>query len=239
MKTNSIMKLSTVLAALLFAGVTGLQAQTNVVNTNVVNNATNSVNSTNAVNFGTNMAQNINFALTLYEQGPTNQTGIVTRSKVNRVRLTTKDIIRSLGLSTSNNFSASAKLVLVQNGSSNGTPSIEVVDHSNVVDVTSSFFFDTGQSDIVVGALVLNNNTGALSGPEYTLLHVDILNPDLTTNLDLSGFAAITLSSPKVKGTQTLAENINSQVAGTGLGTNGANAVVRGTISVAGKVKMP
>jgi len=211
MKNYSIMKLAAGLTAMMIAGVTGLQAQTNVLNI-----------STNG--------QTINFALTLYEQGPTNTVGTVTKSTVTRVRITTKDIIKSLGMATSNNFPANAKLLLFP--SSNNTPVIEVVDQTNIVDVTSSFLFDTGQSN-TVGALVVNNNTAALAGVEYTIIRMDILNSDLTTNLDLSGFTTVKLSTKRSQGSEFLMESFSSQVAGTAQGTNGAVAVVRGTISSA------
>ena len=211
MKKNSIMKLAAGLTVMMIASVTGLQAQTNVLNL-----------STNG--------QTINFALILYEQGLTNTIGNVTKSTVTRVRVTSKDIIKSLGLATSNSFSADAKLLLFPG--SNNTPVIEVVDLTNIVDVSSSFLFDTGQSN-VVGALVLNNITGALSGVEYAIIRMDILNSDLTTNLDLSGFATIKLSTKKTKAGEFLMESFSAQIAGTGQGTNGAVAVVKGTVNSA------
>src|SRR5882724_1299591 len=91
MKAKNILKLTAISAAIMIAGMAQINAAT------------------------TNLVQNISFALTFYEQGPTNHPSAQkTTVTVNKFRVTTKDIIAELGAATSNSFSAKAKLVLVR-----------------------------------------------------------------------------------------------------------------------------
>ena len=59
----------------------------------------------------TNLEQNIRFDLVFYEQGPTNITTQGMHILVNRLRVTTKDIIRAIGTATTNSYSANARLL--------------------------------------------------------------------------------------------------------------------------------
>src|ERR1700733_565625 len=150
MKTKNLLKLAMVSAAVLFAGLAGASAVT------------------------TNVVQNINLQLTFYEQGPTNQTGNRVVTKVNQVRVTTKDLIAALGTATSNNFSSSAQLVYLRDATSNILTGVVVRDGTNIVDV-SDYFAETNGALLIHGSTE-NLMTGISTGVSYGTMHLVVTN---------------------------------------------------------------
>jgi hypothetical protein len=198
----------------------------------------------------TNVVQNINFELTFYEQGPTNNptTNIVSVT-VNRERVTTKDIIAALGAATSNSFSGDASLVFVRNASpTNDEGAIEIKDGTNVVDV-SDFFTITHSKILVHGSLFGgrgglfnsafdNTGSGIGDGATYGILHLTLTNaPDanLTLNLHVNGFAISTYRSIVNNSMIMGVDTTEADVAGTGVDANGVPVVIQGTISLFGR----
>jgi hypothetical protein len=195
----------------------------------------------------TNVVQNVDFSLVFYEQGPTNSVGNVTKAVVKKVRVTTKDIIAALGAATTNSFSAKAKLVFVINGTNSA--SIQVRDNGGIVD--ASEFFATTNSPVSVHSFTLNSARQTLTGTTYadfqllltnnapSFLNLPLLstNSNLTASLNLHGFATITHAdivvghdSTKVIGV----DDIDADVSGTGVDTNGVSAVIAGKVSITG-----
>jgi hypothetical protein len=216
MKTKSILKLTAGLITGLITGMSQIHAAT------------------------TNSVQNINFELTFFAQGPTNHPSTnVTIVTINKFRVTTRDIITALGQATSNNFSCRARLVSVHDATStNSARVIEVRDGTNVVDVTSYFNITTAETNMLsVHSLVYNNISG--NGLEKTegIFHLTLSNTsntNLVTSLDLSGFA--TTTTAVFKSGNLIVDEIDADVAGTGVGKNGVPAVVKGRIDIEGRV---
>lgn len=215
MKTKSSLKLTVGLVAILIAGAAPIRAAT------------------------TNSVQNIFFELTFYAQGPTTHPGTnVTKETINEFRVNTKDIIAALGQATSNNFSASARLVSVRDATStNSQRKVEVRDGSNVVDVTSYFNIAAAETNILsVHSLLFNSVTGIGSGITDSIFHLTLTNANLDASLDLGGFATTTAAGIKSGKTILSVDEINAAVAGSGQGSNGVPAVVNGLIKIVGHV---
>ena len=198
----------------------------------------------------TNVVQNVDFSLTFYEQGPTNSVGNVTKAVVKKVRVTTKDIIAALGAATTNGFSAKARLVFVINGSDTNSAAIQVRDNGGIVDVSE--FFATTNGPLSVHSFTLNSVKQTLTGTAYadfqlivtnnapSLLNLPLLstNSNLTASLNLHGFATITHAdiivghdSSKIIGV----DDIDADVSGTGVDTNGVPAVIAGKVDITGR----
>jgi hypothetical protein len=196
----------------------------------------------------TNVVQNVDFSLTFYEQGPTNSVGNVTKAVVKKVRVTTKDIIAALGAATTNGFSAKARLVFVINGTNSAA--IQVRDNGGIVDVSN--FFAKTNGPISVHSFTLNSVKQTLTGITYadfqllvtnnapSLLNLPLLstNSNLTASLNLHGFATITHAdiivghdSSKIIGV----DDIDADVSGTGVDTNGVPAVIAGKVDITGR----
>jgi len=186
----------------------------------------------------TNVLQHINFRLTFLEQGPTNHPATnITTVTANRIRVNTKDIIAALGQATSNSFSADATLArLININSSNSTYIIQIRDGTNRLDVTP--FFSGTFTTNEVRTLKYNSTTGILSGIRYGILHLVIKNVEpynLTGNLKVTGLATTT-HTDIVNNHKTIGvEEVQSDVAGTGVDTNGNDAVVSGSMSILGR----
>lgn len=210
MKAKNILKLTVISTTIMFVGMAQIYAAT------------------------TNLVQNINIALTCYEQGPTNQPAAdITTVAVNKFRVTTKDIIAEIGMTTSNNFSGMAHLVLVRNTvSSNSVSSVEIRDGTNSpVDVSS--FFSIGQG-FGVHSSYFNSVTGTGSSVRYSNLHVMLTNSTLTASLNLRGFAITTRVSFKCYDNVIRVDTVNADVAGTSVDTNGIPGVVNGLVAISG-----
>ena len=212
MKTKNILKLAAVCAAIMTVGMAQIHAAT------------------------TNLVQDISFTLTFYEQGATNHNGTITTINVNKIKVTTKDVIAAIGAATTNSFSSKAKLVLVRDASSTTNVSFyEIRDGTNPpVDVTG--FFSRSQSDSVYGSSY-DSATGIDTGVNYSVLHILLANASLTAGLDLKGFATTTHASIKDKADNTVigVDTIEADVSGTGVDTHGVSAVVNGSVSILGK----
>lgn len=216
MKTKSILKPTAGLIAVLIAGMGPIHAAT------------------------TNSVQNINFELTFFTQGPTNHPSTnVTIVTIDKFRVTTKDVIAALGHATSNNFSARARLVSVRDATStNHSRAIEVRDGTNAVDVTGYFDLTTAATNLQsVHSLVYNSISGNGLAKTDGIFHLTLssaTNTNLTTSLDLSGFATTTTAI--FKSGNLIVDEIDADVAGSGVGKNGAPAVVKGRIDIEGRV---
>jgi hypothetical protein len=215
MKTNSILKLTVGLAAILFSG----QAQIHAATTNSV--------------------QNIEFELTFFTQGPTNHPSTnITTVTINKFRATTRDVIAALGQATSNHFSRAAKLVSVRDATStNSSRVIEVRDGTNVVDVTGYFHLTAAETNLLsVHSLFYNSVTGNAFATRDGIFHLSLSNSNMTADLDLSGFATTTTAVFKCGTNFVNVDEIDADVAGSGMGTNGVPAVVKGQIEIEGRV---
>jgi hypothetical protein len=211
MKTKNILKLAALSAAIMIAGVAQINAAT------------------------THLVQNISFTLTFYEQGPTNHpTANITRVTVNRIKVTTKDVIAAIGAATTNNFSANARLVLVKDiTSATNVSFVEIRDGTNPPVDVSSFFSRT--ESFSVGSSFFNSMTGIGSGVKYSDYHLALTNSTLTAGLELRGFAVTTHTSIKDGDVVIGVDEVDADVAGTGVDTNGVPAVVSGSVSIAGR----
>ena len=212
MKTTTI--ITTVLTALMITGA----ARTNAATTNSV--------------------QNINFELTFFTQGPTNHPSTnITTIKVDKFRVTSKDIIAALGKATTNDFSATARLVSVRDATStNSEREIEVRDGTNIVDVSRFFTLTTAETNVVsVRSLSYNSATGIASGVVDSIFHLTLTHTNLTASLDLRGFATTTHVSIKDGATVLGVDEVDAVVAGAGTSTNGVSAVVNGLINLTGR----
>ena len=218
------MKISTALAALMVAGGMGVQAQTNLPP------------STNSISGTSNLLQNLNLALVYYTEGPSNNINTnSTTFTAQRVRVTTRDVIASLGRATGTNFARNARLVVVNElTSSNGSPTIEVSSGGSLFDVSSFFTLNPEDSNtVVVQNTKMNNSTGLPNGKEYSILDIGFTNLDLSLNA--SGFAISSLSSFKKDGVVYPVMNTRAFVAGSGVLTNQSPAVVQGTVTISGR----
>jgi hypothetical protein len=211
MKTKSILKLPALSAAIMIAGMAHINAAT------------------------TNLVQNISFTLTFYEQGPTNHpTADKTTVAVNQFGVTTKYIIAAVGMATSNNFSANARLVYVKDvTSSNDVSMIEIRDGTNPPVDVSDFFHRTND-DIIHGSSY-NSATGIGAGVRYSILSWVVTNSAMTASLNLSGFATQTHANIKSEDVVLGVDALNADLAGTGVDTNGIPATVNGTLTIDGR----
>lgn len=232
MKTNNLFKMTALTATIMIAGMVQMKAAT------------------------TNLVQNIDFSLTFYEQGNTNQVmknGVVQKTivAVNKVRVTTRDVIAALGAATTNSFSAEAQLVYVRDANSlSNAAAIQVRDGTNVVDVSGYFARTNG--DLTIHGSLLDNLNGRLTGVTYSLQQfvvadaataetgltnlLGIIPPDsnLAMTLNLNGFATTIYSSITHNGTTLVIDEVSADVSGTGVDVNGTPALVQGTIEILG-----
>ena len=188
----------------------------------------------------TNAVQSINFALNLMTQGPfkTNSptTNHITSTVVTNT-IVTRDVIGWLGTATSNSFSTTARLVRVKhfNAQTNRT-TIEIRDHTNVVDVTA-FFNDSSSSDVLEKG-VLNVVTGARTGQLFENLHLVLTNAptyNLVPHFNVFGFAKVTFVSLTSGSNTFIADNLGAlNLAGGGAGTNGVRGVITGSAIITG-----
>jgi hypothetical protein len=233
MKRNNLFKMTALAATMMIASMVQIKAAT------------------------TNLVQNIDFSLTFYEQGNTNQVmrgGVVQKTivAVNKVRVTTRDVIAALGAATTNSFSAKAQLVYVRDANSlSNVAVVQVRDGTNVVDVSGYLARTNG--DISVHGSVLDNLNGRLTGTTYSLQQfvvadaavtesgltnlLGIIPPDsnLAMTLNLNGFATTTYSSITHNGTTLVIDEVSADVSGTGVDVNGTPALVQGTVDILGR----
>lgn len=215
MKTRNILKVTVGLIAILTAGMAQSRAAT------------------------TNSVQNIQFELTFFTQGPTNHPSTnITMLTINKFRVTTKDVIAALGQATSNSFSARARLVSVRDATStNSSRAFEVRDGTNVVDVTDYFHIAAAETNVLsVHSLRYNSLTGIGCGMTEGLFHLSLSNSNLTASLDLGGFATTTTTLLKAGDVLLKVDELEADVAGSGTGTNGVPALVKGQFEIEGRV---
>lgn len=168
----------------------------------------------------TNVTLNVNIALTGVAPGDTKPTP---------VHIMTKDVIAAIGGSTSNSFSAKAKLLAVDNGSGGG-PSFIIRDGT-----TDTVVPDGVLAVSQVGDAVSNTKTttaGVISGSQTSIQHF-VLTTD-TLSFDVQGYTSESLSN-RGRGPALLSDTppvaLNSKVNGTGSG----GSVLQGTISASGR----
>ena len=185
----------------------------------------------------TNLVQTFNIQLSAWIQGAavTNY-NIVTWSAIPK-RISTADIIRVLGTSTTNHFSSDAKLLIIT-PLPDGDSSIVVRDGTNNVDV--SLYFRHNQKGPSIQKGRLNTNTGVGSGIEYSAHNFSLRNarnfPNLTSHFDVGGYSVAGFCALLNSHAQIIGEayEYTAFVSGDG-DINGEPAVVRGTISGKGR----
>lgn len=186
----------------------------------------------------TNVVQNVNFALTFLEQGPTHSRTNVTVKTATRSKLLTKDLIAALGPATTNTFSPSARLVRVRNVNATTNDILfEVRDGTNRVDVSSLVTLSHSAAHVDVGTS--NSETGVTTGTTTDILHLHVTNAppyNLTISLRVSGLCTTTHTGLKDGKTVLGVDEIKAEVAGTGVDEHGVSAVVFGTVNVLGRV---
>ena len=190
----------------------------------------------------TNAVQSINLALNLITQGAfkTNSptTNHITSTVVTNT-IVTKDVIAWLGTATSNSFSTTARLVRVKhfNAETNST-TVEIRDHTNVVDVTA--FFENSSSSDVLEKGVVNTVTGVRTGQLFEDLHLVLTNTppyNLVPHFNVFGFAKVTFVSLTSGSNTLIADNLGAlNLAGGGAGTNGVRGLITGSAIITGTV---
>jgi hypothetical protein len=185
----------------------------------------------------TNLVQSLRFNLSALFQGPpvTNQ-NVVTYSVIPR-KITTTEIIQSVGASLGSSFTAYAKLLLVRQ-LPEGNPRVMIQDNGQRVDVTGYFSLDKDDVRVVKGIsdVTLTVERGVEYGNWSFRLRDDGSHPDLNMHFRVRGytqtkFRTITDSYDTIVGE---AEELISTVAGTA-DLNDREAPVRGTVAVVGR----
>ncbi len=174
----------------------------------------------------TNVVQNLSIQLRgVQPGGPVTNRNTITTG-LSPAKIENRDIIKALGLSTSNQFSRSAKLVVVT-PLGGGDSAIQVRDGSNQVDV-SDYFRHTQLSDSVSGS-VSNTVTLRSVNLDYSIQRFSLRDaegkPALGLHFDVRGFAA--------ERTAARAGNLELEAAGAG-DANGSPLILHGEIDIQG-----
>lgn len=186
----------------------------------------------------TNLVQNISILLKTVSQGGSTTNGTLVTTVVNRGLLTTANVIQTLGASTGDSFSSTARLLMVS-PLPGGPASIIVHDGTNDVDVTG-FFANDIRSDTMV-ASILNTATGKVTGTSYDIERFQLSDqggfPNLDTHFNLRG-GTVTRTTTLVNGAGAVigqAHQVMATLAGDG-DRNGTNLVIQGSIRILGSV---
>ncbi len=179
----------------------------------------------------------LNIQLNAVSQGPTttNRAGVVTTSVQVR-RITTRDIIQTLGAATGNSFSARAQLVVLAPTNDLDTWTVQVRDGNSQLDVSGFITHQPGTTE--VGSATFTPRTGNASGADYSVDGFTLQDqggfPSLTEHFNVSGLT-ITSSRGVVRRGQVVGQvdRVDAQVSGTG-DNNGNVIVIQGTISAVG-----
>jgi translation initiation factor 1 (eIF-1/SUI1) len=174
----------------------------------------------------TNVVQNLSIQLRGVQPGGpvTNRATVITG--IAPAKIDTRDVIKALGLSTSNLFSKSARLVIVTPLSGDGSV-VQVRDGTNRVDV-SDYFQHSQVSERVSGS-ASNPASQRTVELDYSIQRLALRNaegkPNLGLHFDVRGYAS--------ERTSAHVSRLELDAAGTGdLGGN--PAVLRGEIEVQG-----
>ena len=150
------------------------------------------------INFGvarasadqTNVVQNLSVQLRGVQPGDPVTNRFTVTTGLGSVRIDTRDVIKALGLATSNLFSRSARLVIVT-PVGGGDSAIQIRDGSGPVDVTR-FFLHEQVSGLVSGS-VSNTATHRTLGLDYSIQRFALRDaeggPALGLHFDVRGFA--------------------------------------------------
>ncbi len=188
---------------------------------------------TEAANPSTNIVQSVNFQISGFSQGATNNPSInITTITVDKFKITTKDVIVLIGDAIPTTFSSKARLVYVdKHNSITNVQAYEIRDGSNTVDVTS-FFAGSGRSDLVHGD-VINHKTGITTGTTYSLYHFVVTNIP-PAGFVANGFAVTAHASINQKGNILGVDAVNATISGKGTKPSGVPFVGNGSVTILG-----
>lgn len=185
----------------------------------------------------TNLVQSLRFNLSaLFQGAPVTNQNVVTYSVIPR-KITTTEIIQSIGTSLGSGFTAYAKLLLVRE-LPDGNTRVMIQDNGQRVDVTGYVSLDKDDVRVVKGIsdVDLIVERGVEYGNWSFRLRDDGSHPDLNMHFRVRGytqtkFRTITDSYGMLVGE---AEELIATVAGTA-DLNDMEAPVRGTVAVVGR----
>ncbi len=179
----------------------------------------------------TNLAQDLGFELTGYQQGATATNGNIASTRIISVRLRTRDIMSALGSGTGMAFSKAAKLVVVT-PLGGGPSSIQIRDGTATVDVTAFFGYQAKAG--TVSASQTNLRTGRAAGDDFSIQSFILSDSPgyapLTMHFDLRGMASENWATTPAQGTRS---ELTAEVTGSG-DSNGNTVILRGIVRVHG-----
>jgi len=198
-----------ILAAVAFAGVLQVQAQT------------------------TNVVQTMSIQLFGFSQGGvSNFRGTVT-TNVNLVQVNTRQIIQALATATMNSFSSTSKLVLLTPIDGSAAPTVQVRDGSNPpVDVTGFFIIQPLSESVDSG--VFNTRTQRSTSVSYKVVRFILQDNDsqpIGLHFDVDGITTINTTTPPDGSPAT--PTIDANVSGSG-DRNGNLLILQGSIDIFG-----
>jgi hypothetical protein len=174
----------------------------------------------------TNLVQNLRIQLWGVSQGGSFSNAIVTTTAANFAVVDTRGVITALGAATANTFSSASRLVVVT-PLAGGSPSYQVRDGMNTVDVTG--FFVAQQQGGSVQSSVVNNRSGRSSTTVYSIQELILQDSNgyaaLNLHFDAAGYA--------VETTRNQLSDLTISASGTG-DRNGNLLILQGTIEVSG-----
>jgi len=181
-------------------------------------------------NVAANVFLNVNIALNGVKSG---ELGL------EKVRISSLDVIDAIGNDTSNEFSAKAKLLLkIPVGLESGPSFIvrDILNRTNVVDfeVPSTILWMVQIGDSV--DISRTNITGMITGTQTTIYEFTFQSSQ--GSFDVQGYTTATLDNrgnPGEKLPDTCPATASSKVTGTGSDVDGDPVVLQGTISVSGR----
>lgn len=184
---------------------------------------------TNAAHAQTNETLALNIELTAVSQNATNSTN------VQCVKITSRGIIQDLAASLGTTFSHRAKLVVIAPSDAlDNWSAVQVMDGTNVVDVTG--FFDHAQGSLVVQGTRTRGWGGSSTTVSYSVDSFSLMDQSgftgLTEHFNVSGFTVISSTTrTNQKGTNSSqTDSISAVVSGTG-DEQGNPTVITGSIT--------
>jgi hypothetical protein len=185
----------------------------------------------------TNEVVALNYQLTMVLQGPTTTSRTTVTTDVQKVDLTSADIIQALGTATGNTFSRNAQLELLtpMNSLDYWAWTVRVQDGSNSVDVTGFFTHQPGNA---VGSATANTRNGNVNATTYSDDTFGIVDsggfPSLSLHFSGDGFTTAVSDGVVTRGKVVgQIDRITADLSGTG-DYQGNFAVVKGTLSGVG-----
>jgi hypothetical protein len=158
---------------------------------------------------------------------------------IEKVHISTVDVIDAIGSNTSHEFSAKAKLLLkIPVGLESGPSFIvrDILNRTNVVDfdVPSTILWMVQIGDSVDSSRT--NITGIITGTQATIYEFTFQSSQ--GSFDVQGYTTSTLDNrgnPGEKLPETCPVTASSKVTGTGSDVDGDTVVLQGSISVSGR----